>query len=237
MGGPFYGSGNDLSGSVTFQFGSTAELTQPSGLFAAPERNRLRSGTATGLSASLLLDDDTYTVLDPTEVSWSFDKPNLSLEGGKLTADILPERTAVRVEATAEGFTASFTIFILADKDLVAEMEKVLYQYLFVMLSSLRQKAGASPNGLVSFTMLKTDGCIILIWVGCILQKARVKVLGSGVMITNGYGPAETFILIYIEIAMPHGCIFSNRLYQTKYFIITTRRNLSISQTIKNRSL
>ena len=124
VGGPFSGTGNDSSGSITLQFGSTADLTHPNGLVVAPERNRLRSGTTTGLNASLLLDDDTYTVLDPTEVSWSFDKPNLSIEGGKLIADILPERTDVRVEATAEGFTASFTIFILADKDLVAELEK-----------------------------------------------------------------------------------------------------------------
>ena len=75
------------------------------------------------MHASLLLDDGTHTVLDPAVVEWTFSEPGLNVQDGSLLAEIMSERTMIRVQATAEGFSASFNIFILADDGEVAQAE------------------------------------------------------------------------------------------------------------------
>ena len=81
----------------------------------APCKTVSPSGDSSALEASLILDDSTYTVLDPSVVEWTFSEPSLSLQNGKLLAEVMPKRTSVQVTARAEGFTTRFTVFILAD--------------------------------------------------------------------------------------------------------------------------
>jgi hypothetical protein len=122
IGGPFHGVAQDPMNEVSLQLGSTADLTVPEGLVAHAEQSQVSSGGESQLRASLRLDDGTYTVLDPSVVEWAFSTPNLQMKNGSLIADVLEERTMVRVQATAEGFTTSFNVFILAD-DRGAEKE------------------------------------------------------------------------------------------------------------------
>jgi len=122
IGGPFHGVVEDGYKEVSIQLGPTADLTVPEGLVAHAEQSQVSSGGESRLRASLSLDDGTHTVLDPSEVEWTFSTPNLRVKNGSLIADFLKERTMVRVQATAEGFTTSFNIFVLAD-DRGAEKE------------------------------------------------------------------------------------------------------------------
>ena len=115
IGGPFHGVVEDGYKEVSIQLGPTADLTVPEGLVAHAEQSQLSSGGESRLRASLRLDDGTHTVLDPLVVEWAFSTPNLQIKNGSLIAGVLKERTMVRVQATAEGFTTSFNIFILAD--------------------------------------------------------------------------------------------------------------------------
>ena len=64
VGGPFQGFGQDGSSEVFVQYGPTADLTVANGLSAYPQTNRLPSGGSSTVNASLLLDDNTITVLD-----------------------------------------------------------------------------------------------------------------------------------------------------------------------------
>jgi hypothetical protein len=116
VGGPFHGVVEDGNKEVSVQLGPTADLSVPNGLIAHAEQGQLSSGGRSSLHASILLDDGTHTVLDPSEVEWTFSQPVLSTQNGSLLADILLERTMVRVQASAEGFSSSFTVFILADE-------------------------------------------------------------------------------------------------------------------------
>ena len=123
LGGPFHGTVKDEKEAVTVQIGPTADLIVPNGLVAQPEQGQLSSGSSTALLASLLLDDDTNTVLDPEVVEWTFSQPVLQVKNGSLLAEALLERTMVRVQASAEGFSASFTLFILADDEQISREE------------------------------------------------------------------------------------------------------------------
>jgi hypothetical protein len=117
VGGPFHGFGQDVSSGVFVQYGPTADLTVPNGLSAYPQTNRLPSGGSSTLNASLLLDDSTITVLDSKLVEWSVSNAALQVREGSMLAEILPERTTVRVQARAQGFSASFNIFILPQEN------------------------------------------------------------------------------------------------------------------------
>ena len=117
VGGSFHGFGQDGSSEVFVQYGPTADLTVPNGLSAYPQTNRLPSGGSSTLNASLLLDDNTITVLDPKLVEWSVSNTALQIREGSMLAEILPERTTVRVQARAQGFSASFNIFILPQEN------------------------------------------------------------------------------------------------------------------------
>ncbi|MDA1078442.1 MAG: hypothetical protein O2908_05275, partial [Verrucomicrobia bacterium] len=115
VGGPFHGYAQDDSGQVQVQVGPIADFAVPSSLSARSLQNRIPSGDSSALEASLILDDSTYTVLDPSVVEWTFSEPSLSLQNGKLLAEVMPKLTSVQVTASAEGFTTRFTVFILAD--------------------------------------------------------------------------------------------------------------------------
>ena len=131
VGGPFHGYLEDLDGQTRVQVGPVADFSVPSGLSARAMQNRISSGGSSPLSASIVLDDGTYTTLDPSQVEWSFSKPHLTVDNGTLLAEVMPKRTSIRVRASAEGFQQSFTIFILADDGLVAEeAEAILPQVL-----------------------------------------------------------------------------------------------------------
>ena len=121
VGGPFHGYLEDSDGQARVQVGPVADFSVPSGLSARATQNRISSGGSSPLSASIVLDDGTYTTLDPSQVEWSFSKPHLTVDNGTLLAEVMPKRTSIRVRASAEGFQQSFTIFILADDGLVAE--------------------------------------------------------------------------------------------------------------------
>jgi hypothetical protein len=123
LGGPFHGTVKDEKQAVTVQLGPTADLIVPSGLAAHPEQSHLSSGSSSTLYASLLLDDDTHTVLDPEVVEWTFSQPVVQVKNGSLLAEVLSERKIVRVQASAEGFSTSFTVFILADEEQITREE------------------------------------------------------------------------------------------------------------------
>ena len=123
FGGPFHGTVKDEKQAVTVQLGRTADLIVPSGLAAHPEQSHLSSGSSSTLYASLLLDDDTHTVLDPEVVEWTFSQPVVQVKNGSLLAEVLSERKIVRVQASAEGFSTSFTVFILADEEQITREE------------------------------------------------------------------------------------------------------------------
>ena len=120
VGGPFHGTINDQQKVVLVQIGPTADLIVPNGLIARTQQSQVPSGGNTTLHASIMLDDGTHTVLDPGLVNWSFSQSGLSVEDGSLLAELFPKRTMVRVQASAEGFSTSFTVFILADDGQVA---------------------------------------------------------------------------------------------------------------------
>jgi len=113
VGGPFHGYAEDDSGQVQAQVGPIADFAVPTGLSARALQNRIPSGDSSALEASLVLDDGTYTALDPSAVEWTFSKPHLTFDNGQLLAEVMPDRTLVKVEASAEGFTAHFIVFIL----------------------------------------------------------------------------------------------------------------------------
>lgn len=121
VGGPFHGYLEDSDGQTRVQVGPVADFALPSGLSAQAMQNRISSGGSSPLSASIILNDGTYTVLDPSQVDWSFSEPHLRVDNGSLLAEVMPKQTSIRVRASAEGFEQSFTIFILADDGLVAE--------------------------------------------------------------------------------------------------------------------
>jgi len=123
LGGPFHGTVKDEKQAVTVQLGPTADLIVPNGLAAHSEQSRLSSGRSTALHASLLLDDGSHTVLNPESVEWTFSHPELQVKNGSLLAEVLLERTMVRVQASAEGFSTSFTVFILADEEQITREE------------------------------------------------------------------------------------------------------------------
>jgi hypothetical protein len=123
LGGPFHGTVKDEKQAVTVQLGPTADLIVPKGLAAHSEQSRLSSGSSTALHASLLLDDGSHTVLNPEVVEWTFSHPELQVKNGSLLAEVLLERTMVRVQASAEGFSTSFTVFILADDEQISREE------------------------------------------------------------------------------------------------------------------
>ena len=124
VGGPFHGNLQDPSKKVHLSVGPIADFAIPSGLSARSLENRIPSGDSSALEASLVLDDGTYTVLDSSAVEWTFSKPSLSLQNGKLLAEVMPKRTSVQVTANAEGFTTRFTVFILADDGSVKGTDK-----------------------------------------------------------------------------------------------------------------
>lgn len=121
LGGPFHGTIQDQQKVVSVQVGPIADLILPNGLIARTEQSQVPSGGGTTLHASVLLDDGTHTVLDPGLVDWSFSQSGLSVEEGVLLAELFPKRTMIRVQASAEGFSTSFTVFILADDGQVAQ--------------------------------------------------------------------------------------------------------------------
>ena len=123
LGGPFHGTVKDEKEAVKVQIGPTADLIVPNGLVAHSEQSRLSSGSSTALLASLLLDDGTHTVLNPEAVEWTFSQPELQVNNGSLLAEVLSERKMVRVQASAEGFSTSFTVFILADDEQISREE------------------------------------------------------------------------------------------------------------------
>jgi len=123
LGGPFHGTVKDEKEAVTVQLGSTADLIVPNGLAAHSDQSRLPSGSSTALHASLLLDDGSHTVLNPESVEWTLSQPVLQVQSGSLLAEVLLERTMVRVQASAEGFSTSFTVFILADDQEISKQE------------------------------------------------------------------------------------------------------------------
>jgi hypothetical protein len=61
--------------------------------------------------------------LDQLLVEWTFSHPELQVKNGSLLAEVLLERTMVRVQASAEGFSTSFTVFILADDEQISREE------------------------------------------------------------------------------------------------------------------
>jgi hypothetical protein len=124
VGGPFHGYAQDDTRQVQVQIGPIADFAVPSSLTARALQNRIPSGDSSALEASLVLDDGTYTVLDPSVVEWTFSKPILSLQNGKLLAEFMPKRTSVQITASAEGFTTRFTVFILADDGSVKGTDK-----------------------------------------------------------------------------------------------------------------
>lgn len=113
VGGPFHGYASDDTNQTRVQIGPLADFNVPDGLSARSLNNRIPSGGSAGLEASLLLDDGTRTILDPSVVEWTFSKPELKFENGALLAEVMPNRTLVKVQASAEGFTTSFIVFIL----------------------------------------------------------------------------------------------------------------------------
>ena len=124
VGGAFHGIIHDAENSVNLQLGPTADLTVANALVAHSQLGRILSGGNSTLHASVLLDDGTHMVLDPSEVEWTFSQPGLSVQNGSLLAEIFSERTMIRVQASAEGFSTSFTVFILADDGQVAQKER-----------------------------------------------------------------------------------------------------------------
>jgi hypothetical protein len=124
VGGPFHGNLQGPSNQIHLSVGPIADFAIPSSLTARSLQNRIPSGDFSALEASLVLDDGTYTVLDPSVVEWTFSKSSLSLQNGKLLAEVMPKRTSVQVTATAEGFTTKFTVFILADDGSVKGTDK-----------------------------------------------------------------------------------------------------------------
>jgi hypothetical protein len=131
VGGPFHGVVQIQVKEISVQLGPTADLTAPESLVAHAEQSQVSSGGESRLRASLRLDDGTHTVLDPSIVEWAFSTPNLRVKNGSLIADVLKERTMVRVQATAEGFSTSFNIFVLADdRETEKEVEESLPQVL-----------------------------------------------------------------------------------------------------------
>jgi len=117
VGGPFHGYQHDDSGQVQVQIGPIADFAVPAGLTARSLQNRIPSGNSSVLEASLILDDGTYTALDPSAVEWTFSKPHLTFENGQLLAKVMPNRTLIKVEASAEGFSTRFIVFILPGEE------------------------------------------------------------------------------------------------------------------------
>ena len=113
VGGPFHGYASDDTNQTRVQIGPLSDFNVPDGLSARSENNRIPSGGSAGLEASLLFDDGTRTILDPSVVEWTFSKPELKFQNGTLLAEVMPNRTLVKVHASAEGFTTSFIVFIL----------------------------------------------------------------------------------------------------------------------------
>ena len=93
MGGPFHGYASDDTNQTRVQIGPLADFNVPDGLSARSLNNRIPSGGSAGLEASLLLDDGTRTILDPSVVEWTFSKPELKFQNGALLAEVMPNRT------------------------------------------------------------------------------------------------------------------------------------------------
>lgn len=127
FGGALHGFASDNSGQINVQIGPIADFNEPTRLFARSLNNKIPSGSSTGLEASLLLDDGTSTILDPSLVEWTFSKPELKFQNGALLAEVMPNRTEVKVQASAEGFKTSFIVFILpADTSVGQPVESAL---------------------------------------------------------------------------------------------------------------
>jgi hypothetical protein len=116
IGEPFNGTVNDSTHRVQVQVGSFANLVDVSGLHASAVKNRIASGSASQLRTNYLLDDDTIMEIDPSNVSWIFDSPDLQFEENSLLAQYVDKRRMVRVRASGMGFESSFTVFILPGK-------------------------------------------------------------------------------------------------------------------------
>lgn len=121
VGGPFHGNLQDPNSKINISVGPLADFAIPSGLSARSRENRISSGDSSALEASLLLDDGTYTVLNPSQVEWSFSSSNLKVKNGALLAQVMPKRTSVQVTARAEGFSVNFTVFILPNGEALAK--------------------------------------------------------------------------------------------------------------------
>jgi hypothetical protein len=123
VGGAFHGNLQGPSNQMHLSVGPLADFAIPSGLSARSLENRIPSGDSSALEASLLLDDGTYTVLNPSQVEWSFSSSNLKVNNGALFAEVMPKRTSVRVTARAEGFSVNFTVFILPNEEALVKTE------------------------------------------------------------------------------------------------------------------
>jgi hypothetical protein len=225
LGGPLHGTVKDEKEAVTVQLGLTADLIVPNGFAAHSEQSRLSSGSSTALHASLLLDDDSHTVLNPESVEWTLSQPVLQVRSGSLLAEVLSESTMVRVRISAEGFSTSLTEFILADDKEISKKE-----------------SDSLPEALRSAIELEAVGWKESEWFGVFydvrngwvyhadhewihLAEGGGEPLGSGMNKTNGDEQVKVFTPIFIAIAMLLGCTFLNKDLQRLSFTTIQLKN------------
>lgn len=121
IGSSFNGEIRDDSSELSIQVGSFADLVETTELHATTEKFRLKAGDVSNVSASLLLDDYTNTLLNPTEVDWSFNSSLLYFENDSFVARSSERREFVDIYAHAQGLSTSFRLYILPSESVVSE--------------------------------------------------------------------------------------------------------------------
>ena len=132
----------------------------------------------------------------------------------------------VRVQASAEGFSTSFTVFILAGDQGTSKEESDTLPEALRSAIELEAAGRKNRNGLVCFTMQKMVGSIMPIMDGFIWLRGEMALHGFGMSKTNGYGQAKIFTLIFIAIAMLRGCTFLNKHFREIVFYNYTTEKL-----------
>ena len=121
IGEPFNGTSNDETHRLNLKAGSFAQLVDVNGLHASVFKNRVISGSATPVRASILFDDGTRSEIEPAGISWSFDSPGLQLLDDSLLAGYVDKRRIIRVRASTMGFASAFVVFVLPKESPVKE--------------------------------------------------------------------------------------------------------------------
>ncbi len=121
VGGPFHGLQSGPNGKILSQAGAFANFAYPEKLITGSASHSIPSGGSTAVSASIALDDDTFTELAPSEVFWSFDNSGLSISGSSLFAEALPEKRVLEIRGEYDEYHSTFVIIVLADEELARE--------------------------------------------------------------------------------------------------------------------